>query len=148
MPGLCKPDQLAPPLVEKAASTRTVLPPPRLGSFRTQADARIWGFAGLMATDGVLSSPVPLETSTRFRIVAAGRVASRVRGSSPSRATRRREDLRVGRGRNPNRRGRTVEDLTAGASGRMATSFVRPSGRHPRAAGGRAGDRSGRRAGG
>src|SRR3954467_3986499 len=89
MNGLARLDQLAPPLVEKDASTRTVLPPVRLGSFRTQADARIWGLDGLMATDGELSSPVPLETSTRLLIVAAGRVASSARTSSDSRASRR-----------------------------------------------------------
>src|SRR4051812_27118478 len=100
------PDQLTPPLVEKAPSTRTVLPPVRLGSFRTQTDARIWGLDGLMATDGVFSSPAPLETSTRFRIVAPGRVDSSARTSSDSRANLRRRDFRSATAREPNRTGR------------------------------------------
>jgi hypothetical protein len=145
-PGVAgKLDQLAPPLVETAPSTMTLLLPGRPGSLRTQTDARFWGFDGLMATAGLLSSPAPLETSTRPRIVAAGSVAISVRGSSPSRATRRRRAFLSGRGRDPARRGRTVGDSTAGASGRMEGlgGFARRGSARARRGGGPATGRDG-----
>ena len=103
-----------------------------------------------MAIDGAVSWPLVgvFEMSTWLVTVAGGRTASSVRGSSPSRASRRSVDFfRAGPGRDPGR-GRTTRDLTSVASGRMATSLVRSPGRRPRAAGdgGRPGP-SGRRDG-
>ena len=72
-----------------------------LGVSRVQTATSFCGLIGLMAIDGAVSWPlvgVP-EMSTWPVTVAGGRTASNVRGSSPSRASRRSADFRAGPGR-------------------------------------------------